>query len=428
MKNTTQPLRIVVSRFGVALLAICMISLVTVACGSSEDDGATLAAINEAKSAAERAAYAAEDAASAAETAASAAEQASSAAQDDTSAVAAEAAQAAAEKAADSAESAMEAAQQAGEAAEQAGEAAVMAAEKAQSAADTAATAVAPPSHVTITHYSGTDTVPVNPQTVVVFDLGVLLSLHDLGVEVDAVGGLGTPIPSEYEAIVNNPNYQPVGSVWEPDYEAINAMEPDLIIVASRSSRIYPEMSRIAPTVDLTVDWWVEDYLNDFREVHRSMGKIFGVEEEVEQRLDEIEAAIDGIRSQSTDAGKALIVMTTGAEVTAFGTGSRFGYVHDLFGFQTADDSLERDATHGDAVSFEYILEAAPEVMFVVDRAAAIGGEGEVAKQILDNELVAQTPAWQNDRMVYVDNFAWYIAAGALPSFFQIIDDLASAY
>ena len=152
------------------------------------------------------------------------------------------------------------------------------------------------------------------------------------------------------------------------------------------------------------------------------------MEEEVEERLDEIDAAIDGVRSRSADAGKALIVMTTGAEVTAFGTGSRFGYVHDLFGFQVADDSLERESTHGDAISFEYILEAEPEVMFVVDRAAAIGGEGEVAKQILDNELVAQTPAWQNDRMVYVDNFAWYIAAAALPSFFQIIDDLASTY
>ena len=146
-----------------------MISLVTVACGSSEDDGATLGAINEAK----RVADAAQGAAIAAETAASAAEQASLAAQDDTSAVASEAAQAAVEKA--------------------------------QAAAETAATAVAPPSYVTITHYLGTDTVPVNPETIVVFDLGVLLSLHDLGVEVDAVGGLGTPIPSEYESIVNNP-------------------------------------------------------------------------------------------------------------------------------------------------------------------------------------------------------------------------------
>ncbi len=322
----------------------------------------------------------------------------------------------------------MEAAQKAGEAAEQAGEAAAMAAEKAQTAADTAATATAPPSHVTITHYSGTDTVPVNPETVVVFDLGVLLSLHDLGIEVDAVGGLGTPIPDEWEAIVNNPNYEPVGSVWEPDYEAINAMEPDLIIVASRSSRIYPEMSRIAPTVDLTVDWWVGNYLNHFRETHRSMGKIFGVEDKVEERLAELDAAIAEVTSQSSDAGKTLIVMTTGAEVTAFGKGSRFGFVHDLFGYEVADDGLEREATHGDAVSFEYILEKEPEVMFVVDRAAAIGGEGEVAKQILDNELVAQTPAWQNDRVVYVNNFAWYISAGSLPSFFQIIDDVASGF
>ena len=42
-----------------------------------------------------------------------------------------------------------------------------------------------------------------------------------------------------------------LGSVWEPDYEAINALEPDLIVVAGRSSRIYPDMKEIAPTADL---------------------------------------------------------------------------------------------------------------------------------------------------------------------------------
>lgn len=59
VKNPTQSHRIAVSRFGIALMAACVISLLAIACGSSDDDGATLAAINEAKSAAERAADAA---------------------------------------------------------------------------------------------------------------------------------------------------------------------------------------------------------------------------------------------------------------------------------------------------------------------------------------------------------------------------------
>ena len=280
-------------------------------------------------------------------------------------------------------------------------------------------------SEVTIAHYSGTDTVPFNPETVVVADIAALLSLNDLGVGADALVGLGIPVPDEYDA-VNNPGFPSVGTAWEPDYEAINALEPDLIIVASRTSRLYPEMRRIAPTVDLTVDWG-KDYMDYFREQHRAMGEIFGVSEKVEARLAELDAKIAGISARTADAGKALIVMTSGAEVTAYGPGSRFGFVHDLFGYAAADLDLEREATHGDAVSFEYILEMEPEALFVIDRDAAIGQEGEAAQQVLDNELVVQTPAWRNGRGVYVDSFAWYIAASSLPSFFQVADDVESS-
>lgn len=278
------------------------------------------------------------------------------------------------------------------------------------------------PTEVEITHYSGTDMAPVNPETVVVADMAALLSLHDLGVEgIAGLLALGVPVPDQYAAALNNPDFAELGSVWEPDYEAINALEPDLIIVAGRSSRIYPDMKEIAPTVDLTI--W-EDFYNKFQEQHRNMGMIFGVEDRVEERLAELDALVQDVSARTEGAGKALILMTTGAEVTAYGPGSRFGFVHDTFGYAAADENLEREATHGDAVSFEYILEMQPDVLFVIDRASAIGAEGEAAAKILDNELVAQTPAWQNGRVVYVDSFAWYIAWTSLPAFFQVVEDI----
>ena len=411
MTKPTEMFRPIPSRPLIAAFALIAFALLAVSCASDSSDGGARVV-----EAAQKAATAAENASVSAEAAAEAARQAGIAAQDDS----------AAQAATEAAQSASEAAQAAAEAARRADSSAQAASVQAKAAAQSLATAVAPPTEVLITHYSGADTVPVNPETVVVFDLGVLLSLHDLGIEVDAVGGLGIPIPEEYDAIVNSPDYVEVGTAFEPDYEAVNAMEPDLIIVASRSSRWYAEMSRIAPTVDLTVDW--DDYMNSFRDTHRSMGKIFNVESKVEDKLAKLDAEIARVRSQAAGAGKALILMTTGAEVTAYGPGSRFGFVHDLFGYAAADESLERDATHGDAVSFEYILEAAPDALFVIDRAAAIGGEGDAARQILDNELVTQTPAWQNERVVYVDNFAWYIAASSLPSYFMIADNIANSF
>lgn len=278
---------------------------------------------------------------------------------------------------------------------------------------------------VTIEHYSGTDEVPVDPETVVVMDAGVLLSMDALGIEADGFGSLGA-VPEEFAGVLEDPDLEPVGTSFEPDYEAINAMEPDLIIVATRSSATYPEMSKIAPTVDLTM---AEDLdpVDAFRQRHEDLGRIFGVEDEVASHLDALEADMEELAGRTADAGDALILMTNGAEVSAYGPGSRFGLVHDVLGYAPADDALSEEATHGEAVSFEFILEARPDVLFVIDRSAATGQEGDAAEQVLDNELVRQTAAWTDERVVYVDSFAWYIASHSLPGMQQILADVESS-
>src|SRR5699024_10033538 len=106
---------------------------------------------------------------------------------------------------------------------------------------------------ITIEHFSGTDDVPVDPDTAVVLDTGVELSRVELGAAVEGHVVLGD-IPAGFADVLEDPEREPVGTAFEPDYEAINALEPDLIIVSGRSSDTYSEMSKIAPTVDLTFD------------------------------------------------------------------------------------------------------------------------------------------------------------------------------
>src|SRR5690606_33299234 len=198
------------------------------------------------------------------------------------------------------------------------------------------------PTEIEVLHFSGTDTVPVHPETVVVFDLGVFLSLHALGVEVDALGGLNAPIPNEYAEAVEKATAAKIGTAFEPDYEAVNALEPDLIIVAGRSSATYPEMKKIAPTIDLTLD--NAAFLDSFRDRHEILGRIFGVEDKVAAELEKLEREIEDVASKAPQAGTTLFLMANGAEISAYGPGSRFGLVHDLFGFPAAESSLDQEA------------------------------------------------------------------------------------
>ncbi|MGY1748586.1 siderophore ABC transporter substrate-binding protein [Modestobacter sp. SYSU DS0511] len=278
------------------------------------------------------------------------------------------------------------------------------------------------PAEVTVSHAQGETEVPVDPETVVVFDLGVLSTLDALGVQVDGVPEASYPEAlSEY----GGDEYAKVGSLFEPDYEAVNALEPDLIIVGGRSAAVYPELAEIAPTIDLTVD--NTDFLPSFTERTTALAEVFGAEDDVTERLDALDERITEVSEAAADAGTGLVVLTTGGEVSAYGPNSRFGgLIHDTLGVTPADGNLS-DATHGDAISFEYIAETNPDLLYVIDRDATIGESGAAAEQVLDNELVRSTTAWSEDAVTYLDGTDWYLAPNGLPNVERMVEEIAES-
>ncbi|GIH68913.1 siderophore ABC transporter substrate-binding protein [Sphaerimonospora thailandensis] len=264
---------------------------------------------------------------------------------------------------------------------------------------------------VTITHAQGTATIPSTPSKVVVFDIGVLVTLDELDVPVAGVPQLDT-LPDSL-AKYRSDDYAKVGSLKEPDYEKVAALGPDLIIVAGRSSAAYPELNKIARTVDLTVD--NENFLSSFRQRTEALGAIFGKRDQVKQRLDALEASVNEVAAKAPAKGTGLVVLTTGGKMSAYGPGSRFGIVYDPLGVRPAVDDLSTDA-HGNAISAELLAKADPDLLYVVDRDAAIGESGKAAEQVLDNELVKQTKAAKNNKIFYLDSFTWYVAPGGLSS------------
>lgn len=117
--------------------------------------------------------------------------------------------------------------------------------------------------------------------------------------------------------------------------------------------------------------------------------------------------------------------MANEGQISAYGPSSRFGLVHDVFGFGVADEKIEV-STHGQAVTFEYIMEKNPDVLFVIDRNVAVGGEAG-AKKTVENELVEKTNAYKNDKIVYLDANTWYLSGGGLKSIKLMADEIEKA-
>ncbi len=271
----------------------------------------------------------------------------------------------------------------------------------------------------TVTHAQGETTLPGVPQKVVSFDFAAIETLEAIGVNI--AGLPGSNLPAHLEKYASD-DYAKVGSLFEPDYEALAALEPDLIIVAGRSSGAYEELAKIAPTVDLSNDW--ADFYGSIQANADIVGQLFDKEAEIDALQAETDAKVEAAKAAAADAGKGLIVLTSGAEVSAYGPGSRFGFIHDTLGVAPVIEDVEA-ATHGDAISFEFILEANPDMLFVIDRDAATGSGAAAA--ILDNELVAETTAWKNGDVVYIDPVRAYIVNGGLISFGIMADQVAEA-
>ena len=276
---------------------------------------------------------------------------------------------------------------------------------------------------VSVTHELDDEAVEVkkNPENVVVFDFGSLDTMAALGLEENIVGLPQATVPA-YLKQFKDEKYQNLGSLKEPDFEAIHAAKPELIIISARQAELYDQFKEIAPTIYLNMEY--ENTLESFESNVHTIAEIFGKEDEAKAELAKVEEKIATVKEKAEASDeKGLIVLGTEGKVSAYGPASRFGLVHDVLGVTPADENIE-SSRHGQSITYEYILETNPDVLYIIDRDAAIGN-GASVKDSIENDLVKKTNAFKNDKMIYLDGEVWYLASGGLESMNIMVDEVA---
>lgn len=273
---------------------------------------------------------------------------------------------------------------------------------------------------LTFEHELGETTVSVNPEKVVVFDFGILDTLDKLGVEVTGVPQANIP---EYLSKYEDAAYENVGSLKEPDFEKIAEINPDLIIISARQMELYEEFTKLAPTLYVGID--TANYMESFTNNMEMIGQIFGKEDEIASELVAINEMIASVKEKAAEAGKGLIILANEGNISAYGPGSRFGFIHDELGVPASDENIEA-STHGMNITYEYIAEQNPDYLFVIDRNAVVAGEA-AAQEAVENEIVQNTNAYKNDHIVYLDPNYWYLSGGGLVSVSEMVKAIDEA-
>jgi iron complex transport system substrate-binding protein len=138
----------------------------------------------------------------------------------------------------------------------------------------------------TVQHAMGETEIPARPERVVVLDTGELDSVLSLGVV--PVGAVTTDVSAGFLSYLAEgaAGVEQVGTIGEPNLEAIAALQPDLILSNQvRHAEIYDQLSQIAPTVfaEKVGAAWKDNFV--------LAAEALGLEDEGADALTEYEAA-----------------------------------------------------------------------------------------------------------------------------------------
>lgn len=267
--------------------------------------------------------------------------------------------------------------------------------------------------------------VTYNPERIAILDMASLDILDALGVGDRVVGTADTSL--EYLQDYINDDIANLGTIKEADLEAVMACEPDVIFIGGRLSSSYDALSEIAPVVYLATDVEI-GVVESVRKNATTIASMFGLEDKVEELMTDFSARIDELKTVS-EGKTAIVGMCTSGSFNVLGNDGRCSIIGVEVGFENIGVDADIDtSTHGNEASFEFIVEKNPDYIFVMDRDAAIGTDGaQLAKDIMENELVMGTDAYINGNLIYLEHPAvWYTAEGGITALDIMLSDLES--
>ena len=220
--------------------------------------------------------------------------------------------------------------------------------------------------------------------------------LDALGVGDRVIGTASTSL--EYLKDYINDDISNIGTIKEADLEAVMACNPDVIFISGRLATSYEALSEIAPVVFLATDSEL-GLVESVRKNAMTIAYMFGLEDQVDSLMEGFHERISALQ-EIAENKTAIVGMCTSGSFNV----------------------LVNEA------SFEFVVQKAPDYIFVLDRDAAISREGaQLAKDIMENELVMSTDVYKNGNLIYLAHPAvWYTAEGGITALDLMLQNLES--
>lgn len=267
----------------------------------------------------------------------------------------------------------------------------------------------------TVRHAMGTTKITGTPTRVVVLDTGELDSAVALGVRpvgaVEAIAGEGLPayLGDAVEQI------KLVGTIEQPNVEAIAALRPDLILSSKvRHEAIYDQLSRVAPTVfsEAVGVAWKENFALNAEALGLS-DRARRLQAEYETKARELGAALGEKRADTA----VSVVRSVGDEVRIYLKANFLGTILE-------DAGLPRPKPQDkDEFSETATVERIPDLDGDLMILSRFGDDHRLLARLQGNRLWARLDVVKANRVFEVPDDLWFLGIGNFAAR-KVLDDL----
>lgn len=306
---------------------------------------------------------------------------------------------------------------------------------------------------VTIQDANGEVTLTTNPKKIVVLDNGMADTIRALGYEESIVGMTADSLPTYLKDLGNKKGVTNVGNLKEVNLETIAGLEPDLIIASDRTAGQIEEFKKIAPTLYFSVD--NANYWDSVKNNITEFAKVFGAEGEkaAAEKLASLEKEVTAISEKNaTSSNTTVTVLLNEGSMAGMAPDSRYAILYQTLGFKPTSLEIKEESrgggrptqsgqsgekkneqgqqnrgegSHGSGLSFESVSQVNPDIIFVIDRTIAVGGDTSTNADVLNNELIQSTKAAKADKIVTLTSDLWYLSGGGLESTELMVQEVA---
>lgn len=255
----------------------------------------------------------------------------------------------------------------------------------------------------------------------VVMDFGALDTIDALGGEASVIALPKKHTPEYLEKYLAE-QYKVSGDMFNLDMELIRKENPDFIVISGRQGRSAAELQSIAPVINFSAG--NDNYVESVQYNILAVGKAIGKEAEAKAALGKLDTKIKAAQDKSAASPKkAVVLMHNDGKV---GLSNHSGYatlVHDVAGVKRADEKKHEGRVAADG---QYLTAVNPDIIYLIDRSAAIGKTPMKADHFKAAEF-QNVQAIKDDKVILLTPKLWYLSGKGLQSLNLQIDEVTKA-